>query len=62
MRIAALDPVLEFLITSYYEKKYFDFGISTEKEGHFLNEGLIAFKESFGGSAVIHDFYEISVK
>ncbi len=53
---------MEFLITSYYEKKYFDFGISTEKEGHFLNEGLIAFKESFGGSAVIHDFYEISVK
>ncbi len=61
MKIAALDPVFEFLITSYYEKKYFDFGISTEKEGHFLNKGLIAHKESFGARAVVHDFYELII-
>lgn len=33
---------------------YFDFGISTENNGAFLNEPLAAFKEGFGGRAIIH--------
>lgn len=38
---------------------YFDFGISTENQGRYLNEGLIAQKEMFGGRAVMYDHYEI---
>jgi len=56
----ALDAVLQFLITDYYaEKLYFDFGISTEQQGAYLNVGLIDFKESWGGRATVYDTYEI---
>lgn len=59
----ALDLVIDYLINEYYsDKKYFDFGISTEKNGTYLNEGLINQKEMFGGRAVIYDFYECTVK
>ena len=58
----AVDSILDLLINEYYaEKKYFDFGISTEKNGFYLNEGLIRFKEEFGARAVVHDFYEVDV-
>lgn len=54
----ALDGVFAFLIEDYYsDKKYFDFGISNEQEGRFLNEGLIEYKEGFGARAVAYDFY-----
>lgn len=39
--------------------KYFSFGISTEKDGRYLNEGLAAQKESFGGRGICHDFFEL---
>ena len=58
----ALDLIFAGLLTGKYRAKpYFDFGISTEDEGRRLNEGLIAFKEGFGGRAVVHDFYEIDL-
>ncbi len=58
----ALDAVLQFLIASEYAaKKYFDFGISTEQQGRYLNVGLIDFKESWGGRATVYDSYEIAV-
>ncbi|EIA46149.1 hypothetical protein cco111_09042, partial [Campylobacter coli 2680] len=41
--------------------KYFDFGISTENGGQFLNHGLISQKEEFGGRGVIYDFYELCI-
>lgn len=60
--IGALDLVIDFLINTYSENKlYFDFGISTENEGLFLNDGLIAQKEMFGGRAIVYDFYEINL-
>lgn len=60
--LGALDVILDFLINNYYANKtYFDFGISTEKEGTYLNEGLIGNKESFGARAVVHDCYEIEL-
>lgn len=37
---------------------YFDFGISTEKKGTYLNEQLIYQKEGFGGRGVCYDWYE----
>lgn len=57
--IGALDYVLLRLIEeTFSEKKYFSFGISTEQQGHYLNEGLVRQKEGFGGRGVVHDFYE----
>lgn len=35
-------------------KKFFDFGISTEDDGNFINNGLVSFKEGFSGTAAIH--------
>ena len=62
-RTGALDLIFDWLIDYYSpKKKYFDFGISTEKEGKFLNEGLIFFKEGFGARAVVHDFYAVNLR
>jgi hypothetical protein len=58
-KTGALDLILDFLINDYYAgARYFDFGISTERGGRHLNAGLIENKQSFGGRAVVHDFYE----
>ena len=60
--IGALDLLIAHLIEKYSKtKQYFDFGISTEQEGRYLNEGLIAQKEGFGGRGIAYDFYEISL-
>jgi len=57
--VGALDLIVDRLLVEYYpDKQILDFGISNEKEGRFLNVGLIAQKESFGARAVVHDFYE----
>lgn len=61
--VGALDFVIDKLINEIYnDKKYFDFGISNEDAGRYLNTGLIAQKEGFGGRAVVHDFYELEIK
>lgn len=55
----ALDYLLTQLIESVFaDKQYLSFGISTENQGLFLNEGLIKQKEGFGGRGMVHDFYE----
>jgi hypothetical protein len=60
--LGALEFVFDYLINhQFLRKKYFDFGISTEEMGQFLNTGLIAHKEGFGGRAVIQDIYEIKI-
>jgi len=61
--IGALDLLIDYLIKDVYkDKKYFDFGISNEDAGRYLNTGLIAQKEGFGARAVVHDFYELEIK
>jgi len=61
-KLGALDLIFTTLIEeAYSSKKYFDFGISNEDNGRFLNQGLIEQKEGFGGRAVVHDFYEIQL-
>ena len=61
-KIGALDLLISTLIEKYKEtKEYFDFGISTENNGRFLNEGLCAQKEGFGGRSVCYDSYELEV-
>lgn len=60
--IGALDLVIDHLVNEYYrDKRYFDFGISTEHSGLYLNEGLITQKQEFGGRGVVHEFYELSI-
>ncbi|CAM5785154.1 hypothetical protein CCAE64S_01507 [Castellaniella caeni] len=61
--LGALDYLIDFLLAKYSsEKKYFDFGISTEDEGKVINDGLLAQKEGFGARCTVHDFYEIELK
>ncbi len=58
--VGALDGLVDYLVkTVFVDKEYFDFGISNEQQGRYLNEGLISQKEGFGARAVVHDFYEI---
>jgi len=62
-RLGAIDIIFDFLINEYYtHKKYFDFGISTEKNGLYLNDGLVQNKESYGARAIVCDFYEWDLK
>ena len=61
-KLSALDLLLDYLINEYYkDKAYFDFGISTEKDGRYLNLGLINQKEELGGRSVVYDTYELSI-
>lgn len=57
----SFDLLLNQLFEDYKTYKYFDFGISTENDGQYLNEGLISFKESFGARATVCDFYKIKL-
>lgn len=59
----ALDAVFEACIEQAKARglRYFDFGISNEQEGRFLNEGLYQFKSEFGGGGVPHEFYELDL-
>ncbi|PCJ20641.1 MAG: GNAT family N-acetyltransferase [Candidatus Cloacimonadota bacterium] len=61
-RDGALDLIFNELIMNIFsEKQYFDFGISTEKSGMYLNEGLISQKEGFGARPVICSTYELNL-
>jgi len=61
-KIGAVDVIFDHLLNSVYNNKpYFDFGISNEEDGMYLNRGLVEYKESFGARCVTHDFYEIKI-
>jgi len=59
----ALDFLFYHLIQNSQKEgfKYVDFGISTEQDGHYLNEGLLFQKEGFGGRGICYDKYEINL-
>lgn len=60
--LGSLDFLHYYLLTNVFKgKKYFDFGISNEKGGTKLNEGLSYWKESFGASTIVQDFYEVTI-
>ena len=62
-RLSALDYLYEELINNRFAgKEYFDFGISVEDGGRYLNSGLIAYKERLGGRAIVYDTYTIDLK
>lgn len=59
-RIGALDFIIDELINKSVGKfDFFDFGISSEKGGLILNDGLIAQKESFGGRTVCYKTWRL---
>lgn len=59
--LGALDLVFQRLINEYRQRDflYFDFGISTEDDGLYLNEGLNFQKEGFGARSVVYDAYAL---
>jgi hypothetical protein len=62
-RLGALDLVIHHLLTKVYaNKRFFDFGVSTEQHGNYLNSGLVAQKEGFGARAFVHDTYRVNLE
>ena len=58
----ALDLVLSAMVMNFSPThRVIDFGISTERGGHYLNAGLIDYKEGFGARAVHYDAYELDL-
>ena len=58
--LGGLDLLFQQLITEFFKnKRFFDFGISNENQGRKLNNGLSYWKESFGASTIVQDFYEV---
>ena len=49
------------IVESLKTHAFFDFGISTEKHGTYLNEQLIYQKEGFGGRGTCYDWYEWAI-
>ena len=55
----ALDLLFNWMIDSAKSRfRYFDFGVSTEQNGLFLNSGLLFQKQGFGGRGVCYDTYK----
>ncbi len=62
-KTGALDLIIGYCLDEYYANKhYFDFGISNEDDGRYLNAGLIENKQGYGARAVVHDFYELDLR
>lgn len=58
--LGGLDLLFHHLITEVFKnKRFFDFGISNENKGRKLNNGLSYWKESYGASTIVQDFYEV---
>jgi hypothetical protein len=58
--LGGLDLLFQHLISETFKnKRFFDFGISNENQGRKLNNGLSYWKESFGASTIVQDFYEV---
>ena len=54
----ALDLLFDELLNKVYlQTPFFDFGKSSNGDGHDLNEALIFQKEGFGGRGVCYDWY-----
>ncbi|TCM64361.1 hypothetical protein EC844_11837 [Acinetobacter calcoaceticus] len=60
--IRALDMLIDHVICTCSDyAKVFDFGISNEHNGKYLNSGLIHQKESFGARAIVYDLYSMDI-
>ncbi len=60
--LGAVDVIVDSLLASHEgRKRWFDFGISTERGGEVLNAGLVRNKESYGARAVVYDRYALDL-
>lgn len=60
--IGGLDALIDYLLKKFSgEKKYWDFGISSEHFGLELNLGLISQKESFGARTINYQTWVLNV-
>ena len=60
--IGGVDAIIGQIINKYREqKRWIDFGISSENGGKYLNEGLISQKEGFGGRTVVYEKYILRI-
>lgn len=59
----ALDFIIQAAMDEAKQKsfRYFDFGISNEREGQVLNQNLYLSKTKHGAFGVIHDFYHLDL-
>lgn len=55
----ALDLIVRHLLDLFRDRRFFDFGISTEEGGRRLNEGLSRQKEMFGGRTTTYATYDL---
>lgn len=67
LELGALDLLFHHLTNAYKARchegfRYFDFGISTENQGRWLNEGLTFQKEGFGARSVTYDQYDVALE
>ncbi|HEY9809872.1 MAG TPA: hypothetical protein V6D13_11150 [Halomicronema sp.] len=62
--VSALDAIFDYCLkkANLQNKRYFNFGVSTEDQGYYLNVSLYQFKAEFGGGGVLHEFYELKLK
>jgi len=59
-KTGALNYLFRHLVeTMFVNYRYFDFGIVNEEDGRSINNGMLFWKESFGGRSMQHDFYSI---
>lgn len=62
-KLGTLDFLFFHLIQEEFKHaRYFDFGISNTDQGRKLNNGLLYWKESMGGKALVHRFYKVPTK
>ena len=59
----ALTLLFEYLINEHQQMgfRYFDFGISNEDHGRYLNEGLVRQKSRLGGRGIVYNTFDITL-
>lgn len=58
----ALNAVIIALLEQHFhDRRWFDFGISTERAGRVVNNGLLEQKEMFGGTTQIYEQFCVSI-
>lgn len=59
-KLGVLALIMEYIICKFQNRiRYFDFGISNEKHGQYLNVGLLDQKNRMGGRAVAYQIYRL---
>lgn len=60
-QICGLGYLYKYLIDTYGDRRYFDFGTSNERNGEYLNSNLIETKSGFGGRGIAYNIYEFDI-